>query len=777
MSGQGYKRYGVENYCFLCDEMVTGVAEILMAHPDEREDTSKLVVLVPFKAENGQFHARLLNRFPTFTHQIIDDYDVWKKAIEVGQQKRVLVELCRCSHYRRESYYKCMLCNPVATLYLAHACCWAVAQKHQNMSPALWASFAYQTRPVTIWMTPEAKAKAFRFRLATNPDNSGSVGYSTSTELGKLLQRVSNLPKELSDNVLANLGGTSVGSILRTGRTLQQLPPRMTVSNTLKKAKRRLVTRQSTIRSLCARQVDILSQGYIFNLGCNLEAADVLHIEVEPRHKIRGLQCAVSRFGLRALRILYFDAPPSRWLGDPSHSWMGTLIGSDLGKLYVVSDELRVIRLEFDDNWEIRNSFRQPGRADIVTQVLWNCDMSLFERPSYLISRGNGYGPTASPHTFPRLAHYRDWRLCCHLPLVRDSGYACGLTIYYNLSGIQGMRAHFQHASVSVGTSKGYPMYMALRDGEYLTSVWTPTCRPFAQWRLLAGDNFLVVTTNLGRTHCFGLLLSRFRDLRWYLGRFNWTRITTANFVRVTGFVLDAMAVMDAPTDPEYCGPAFRDVGITEEMDAAYDDAVADPPCPRFSIWPRLARNSTVEERFTQPFVTTASLSNVAEIAVQRHHMGPISFVLRITHHNGCVEVLGAWDTEDTEDVSTIFAAADGALREVVFWFEDVFEEEDWWKTKNRHFATVTVSVEEGSSTHHLATGPKVRLIPAHSRVRAKAAEFDAGVGVAFAFLLLRMSCHGGWYHETAHDIWCYDQYIETRLSRSEGGSREVEVL
>ncbi|KAB5516970.1 hypothetical protein GE09DRAFT_1159117, partial [Coniochaeta sp. 2T2.1] len=574
------------------------------------------------------------------------------RAIEVGEQKRVQVELCRCSHYKRESNYECMLCNPVATLYLAHACCWAVAQRHEYMTPTLWANFAYQTRPITIWRTPEAKAKAFRFRLTLNADHSGSVGYSTSTELGKLLQRVSNLPQELSDNVLEYLGGTSVGSILRTGRTLQQLLPRMTLSNTLKKAKRRLLTRQSTIRSLCARQVDILGQGYIVDLDGNLEAADLLRINVEPGQKIRGVQCAVSRFGLRAVRILYFDAPPSRWLGGPSHSWMGTLIGGDLRTLHVVSDELRVIHQEFDDNWEIWNSFRQPGRADIVTQVLWNCDMSLFERPSYLVPRGNGYGPTASPHTFPRLAHYRGWRLCHHLPL-------------------------------------GYPMYMASRDGEYLTSVWMPTCRPFARWRLLTEDHLLVVTTNLGRTHCFGLLLDRFRD-RWLV------------------FVLDAMAVMDAPTDPESCGPAFRDVGVTEEMDAAYDAAAADLPCPRFSIGPRLKRNTTVDERHTQPFVTTASLRNVAEIAVQRRHMGPISFGLRITHHNGCVQVLGAWDAEDTESVSTIFTAADGRLKEVVFWFEDVFE--------------------EPACTRHLAMGPKVRLIPTHSRVRAKAAEFDAGV-------------------------------------------------
>ncbi|KAB5516972.1 hypothetical protein GE09DRAFT_1262892 [Coniochaeta sp. 2T2.1] len=53
---------------------------------------------------------------------------------------------------------------------------------------------------------------------------------------------------------------------------------------------------------------------------------------------IRGLQVAVSRHGLRALRILYESSPPSLWLGDPSESWTGIVQGSDLGKPMLLDD-------------------------------------------------------------------------------------------------------------------------------------------------------------------------------------------------------------------------------------------------------------------------------------------------------------------------------------------------------------------------------------------------------------------------------------------------------
>lgn len=116
----------------------------------------------------------------------------------------------------------------------------------------------------------------------------------------------------------------------------------------------------------------------------------------------------------------------------------------------------------------VGNYFTEPDkdRFRSTSHVLWDTDMSeLLQGQSAQLCQ-------TSIHT-PYLPFIPHSRICHHLPLVRNSVYTSGFTVYYSKDGIRGMKSYFHtSSSVLVGEEKGYPLHFALAAGEYITSAW-----------------------------------------------------------------------------------------------------------------------------------------------------------------------------------------------------------------------------------------------------------------------------------------------------------------
>ena len=287
-------------------------------------------LVFPFKSDDGHLDARVFHEFPQLSERS-DDY--YRNAMNVGQKEPRYVRICPCFR-DEEDGNNCTLCNPAKAMFLAHGQCWQVSG-FTDMASRFWADFAYRTRPITTWQSSGAEAKALQFRPRAE-----SFLYSTGTDLGSLLQKISTVPQEIVDDVMVQLTGTAVGRILKTRQMVLQMLPRLALGTptSFSSLQAKTVISPAVITSLCVTQRDILGQTYISGIGFNApECPGLTVLSVDVNQKIKGLQCAISRFGLRAVRILY-HGPPSPWLGEASDSWLGTVYGSNLRKLRVVSD-------------------------------------------------------------------------------------------------------------------------------------------------------------------------------------------------------------------------------------------------------------------------------------------------------------------------------------------------------------------------------------------------------------------------------------------------------
>lgn len=274
--------------------------------------------MFPSAADNGDFDACVWRKFPPAS-----ELPKWS----------IPYDLCSCAWRPRDSINNCSLCDPEDVIFVAHEDCWSASQ-HVSMSAKQWAIFAYKTRPITLWRSAKAEAKGLRSLIT-----SGSCLYSnTNTDLGRLLADISRRPQELVDNIMIQSNGTAVNSLFKAGRLVQEVLPRLHLAISSKEPKEKTIAQQGdSITSLYVTQTDILGETYISEIGFNGKDPS-LSIPLAGNQPIRGLQCAVSRFGLRAVRVLYSHMSPSPWLGEPSHSWMGTISGTDLCQLRVIFD-------------------------------------------------------------------------------------------------------------------------------------------------------------------------------------------------------------------------------------------------------------------------------------------------------------------------------------------------------------------------------------------------------------------------------------------------------
>ncbi|KAB5522991.1 hypothetical protein GE09DRAFT_1257842 [Coniochaeta sp. 2T2.1] len=469
-----------------------------------------------------------------------------------------------------------------------------------------------------------------------------------------LFGRMESLPQEVIDMIIGHLDGTLERSLFSTRQTLSGLMP----NKSKLKAGGAVLPRWThgyrllelgplgNVSKLSVKMTSIFGKAYVSALSSDSDIADAgfaLSILVTC-DKIRGLQVAIAQYGLRALRVLYLDDSTSPWLGNPSGCCLGIVGGTNQTVFELGSDGLRIIRI-YDEDWRLSSPLydfyktSHPKRVARYSLGFWDTDMTQQQKGqlAHILPR-DSYRP--------RLVFHPTSRLCIHLPLIRESEYASGITFFCCRENIHGVKAHFTSGFTLLGEEKGQPVHFALAEGEYLTSAWTDkneTTKPsWEDW--IDTPCIVAVTTSRNRTAFFGSATAR-EMLDDTLGD-DWECMSYGFPTRITGFILDTAGFRSQKV--------FRDMGVTEDKDFANklcpqpgsNDHMPDiekTQAPYYD-WQNSANHFWAQNLF----LATASLDRVAR--------------------DGTIETLGRWDPESKDTIAQIHdVETDGPLTGLEF--------------------------------------------------------------------------------------------------------------
>lgn len=221
---------------------------------------------------------------------------------------------------------------------MTHQCCWNLAtaqvgedEAEHTAREAELVGLAHRTRVIPARTEGSASKRHIPFRLLLD-----KMEPDTTTPLGGILKKISQLPQELVDMVMVHLDGTVVGALFKTRQTLlEMLSESSTASSTASEyfcSDLGPIALLGSDTYLSARMSNMLGDIYVTDLSRRRhwepKTDGALSIPVSNNKVIMGIGIAVSAFGLRALRILYSDASTSSWLGNPADCWLGTVHGT-----------------------------------------------------------------------------------------------------------------------------------------------------------------------------------------------------------------------------------------------------------------------------------------------------------------------------------------------------------------------------------------------------------------------------------------------------------------
>ncbi|ROV98720.1 hypothetical protein VMCG_06793 [Cytospora schulzeri] len=496
---------------------------------------------------------------------------------------------------------------------------------------------AIQTRPFNI--RTEFPEYGPNFDVGTDLLVADRRFFNNETDLGRLAQKLSAMPLEIQSQVLDGLGSSLFIALLKARTFSWQILPRIHESTTLKPTTRILDT-NNQIKRIYGRSNIILGWNYLTEISFNDDVVEGGSSSISVADSsIRGLRFALGKFGLRGIQIIYEDGSCSLWLGDPSSCWIGVLHGRDLSKLRVIADDVRIIKVDFGRELDPKLPSGSPA--------LWY---------------GDHYPPEGSTLRFftskgateiYRLHYYPGWRQCQYLPLLTESEYATGLTVYLWGSTITGIASHGTVSSnLLIGSRSGLPIHFALNKGERLTSVW-----------LFESDvgtfvgRYLAVTTSHGRTKQF----APFDDSRQRetAVRCRWIQVSSGQMGPIIGIFIDLV---------KYSRGDFGNIiGFAQSIEHQRDiDDSTIPAIPEIYAAPaKLPRRFRAFPGSPRYILSSASLKNVSNLRIRRHDGRCIGLLLR--YNDLTAETLGQWDPFDEESITPLYDAADGVLMRLNF--------------------------------------------------------------------------------------------------------------
>jgi hypothetical protein len=152
-----------------------------------------------------------------------------------------------------------------------------------------------------------------------------------------------------------------------------------------------------------------------------------------------------------------------------------------------------------------------------------------------------------------------------------------------------------------------------------------------------------------------------------------WVCLSKRSPIKITGIVIDAVIYREHNI--------VRDIGTTGEVEST-GGTVIPTHCPELE---RPYNDELSSEELKYYYHTSGSLEHVANIRARKlsvpdgdfaellDHSGSDRMVgLQITHHNGLVDTLGHWDSEDPESIIEIFDCATHGDLEILEFRSDV---------------------------------------------------------------------------------------------------------
>jgi hypothetical protein len=242
---------------------------------------------------------------------------------EMPGQRPSLIEICSAEEgyglYCHTIPSTSMRCRVVR---LVHKCCLGAAmQVQQERKFSLLIRLSKFIPPVD----PAAGKKGLVFRPRW-----GKLNLTT------LLARVSRLPHELQNCVVSHLDNTVVGSLFKTHRAVLELLPKTDQLDAPTWPRQSWCGAPADWSGVYVRTSSALGRPYVTSVKID-EALARSALNAEGK-QFQGFQCAVSTFGLRAIRILLTNDSPSPWFGDPSECWLGILPIGNWRKLIWYTD-------------------------------------------------------------------------------------------------------------------------------------------------------------------------------------------------------------------------------------------------------------------------------------------------------------------------------------------------------------------------------------------------------------------------------------------------------
>ncbi len=223
----------------------------------------------------------------------------------------------------------------VRPLFFVHICCWKAAcqQLKRNLGGQALYWLARQTRPV-IPRGPFLKSKDSLLRPPILPT-------FNKTDLARLLTRIwARLPAELQKEVMGYQSGNLALSLIQACQTAMLIesteeyhsePCKVAVEQSCHAANWLGISMtslfgQEYIGSITlVRRVEKAIPPQDFGVSFNAEA-------------ITAVEFVLGTYGLRAVRLGYWDGSSSPWLGEPNQGYFGVTFGTSEDTISIWSD-------------------------------------------------------------------------------------------------------------------------------------------------------------------------------------------------------------------------------------------------------------------------------------------------------------------------------------------------------------------------------------------------------------------------------------------------------
>ncbi|KAH8804581.1 hypothetical protein F5884DRAFT_884180 [Xylogone sp. PMI_703] len=534
-------------------------------------------------------------------------------------------------------------CRLTRRAHVIHLPCWKLIN---SLYPNTTSSFLYKYGQATYPMFDIDLICAVRDKFIT-----AFTGIVTQcdieTELGQLLNRISQLPTEIQLSISEQCAPSLCFSLVTVAKKLSIFIRNSEKMDNSEQLVTELVS--NTVHSLSAQIISMYGQSVISNLRFN-DTGGIL----VPNTNIRGIKLAINHYGIQALRIVFTDETVTQWLGEPRNGWIGMIYGADIGRLRIFQDDLICVKVEF-----IEQEWQSPAQS-----VFWDKDL-YFPRASF-----HQMVDTISP---ARVRNFPGWQMCHYLPLYNGGIYISGPTMYCEGYGVTGITAHSDsQPSRSIGKCYGVPIHFYFRPNERIVSMWVRT--PLYYVDFPYSEPTILVTTSNNRTCLFGpsLPVNVVQTLQY-----GWTNVGSDLEFDVIGIFYDVLS--KRPAKPDH----FANIGITQDPSiGGHRKRQALPKVLLPSYFPPM-RNVVL----TGYCVFIAKFHDVKRIMARKVY----ARCTRISIHrnDGSIDVLGQWDPSGSTFISEIYNKVDGTLTGISFSFIE--------KDGFSHVNEITIGVDEMS--------------------------------------------------------------------------------